>query len=142
MVSMELKKKVNKEQIINTILNIFIVIFGLILIFSVYNKIQVSFFGKDYSDFFGYSVFEVQTGSMKPEINPGDWIIVKATKNIELEDVVTYKEGEDFRECLRCRKLLSCRLSRTNKLQAQARLRGASYLLWPRLHQHRNLRFS
>lgn len=96
MVSMEIKKKVNKEQIVNTILNIFIVIFGLILVFSVYNKIQVSFFGKDYSDFFGYSVFEVQTGSMKPEINPGDWIVVKATKNIKLEDVVTYKEGKDF----------------------------------------------
>jgi len=96
MVSMELKKKVNKEQIINTILNVFIVIFGLILVFSVYNKIQVSFFGKDYSDFFGYSVFEVQTGSMKPEINPGDWIIVKSTKNIKLNDVVTYKEGGDY----------------------------------------------
>lgn len=93
---MEIKKKVNKEQIINTILNVFIVIFGLILVFSVYNKVQVSFFGKDYSDFFGYSVFEVQTGSMKPEINPGDWIIVKSTKNIKLNDVVTYKEGEDF----------------------------------------------
>ena len=96
MVSMELKKRVTKEQIINIMLNVFIVIFGLILVFSVYNKIQVSFFGKDYSDFFGYSVFEVQTGSMKPEISPGDWIVVKATKNIKLEDIVTYKDGKDF----------------------------------------------
>lgn len=93
---MKLRKKVNKEQIVNTILNIFIAVFGLILVFSIYNKIQVSFFGKDYSDFFGYSVFEVQTGSMKPEINPGDWIIVKSTKNVKLNDVITYKENGDF----------------------------------------------
>lgn len=96
MVSMGIKKKVNKEQIINIVLNVFIVIFGLILIFSVYNKVQVSFFGKDYSDFFGYSVFEVQTGSMEPEISPGDWIIVKSTKNVKLNDVVTYKHSGEF----------------------------------------------
>ena len=57
---------------------------------------QVKVFGKDYSDFFGYSIFEVQTGSMKDAINPGDWIIVKSSSNIKLNDVITYKQGEDF----------------------------------------------
>ena len=57
---------------------------------------QVKLFGKDYSDFFGYSVFEVQTGSMNPEINPGDWIIVKASDDINLKDIITYKNNGEY----------------------------------------------
>ena len=94
--NMEIKKKKISEKLINIILNIFIVIFGIILLFSIYNKVQVSIFGKDYSDFFGYTIFEVQTGSMKPEINPGDWILVKSSKNVKLDDIITYKQDGEF----------------------------------------------
>ena len=90
------QKKGVTEKIINFILNVFITVFSIVLLISVYNNLQVKLFGKDYSDFFGYSLFEVQTGSMSPEINPGDWIIVKATKNIKLKDIVTYKQGNEF----------------------------------------------
>jgi len=93
---MEMKGKKTIEKIINIILNILIYIFGIILLISIYNNLQVKVFGKDYSDFFGYSIFEVQTGSMKDYINPGDWIIVKSSSNIKLNDVITYKQGEDF----------------------------------------------
>lgn len=93
---MESKNISKKENIINIILNCLIFIFGLILLISIYNNVQVSIFKKDYSDFFGYSVFEVQTGSMVPEINPGDWIIVKATNNIKVDDIITYKYDGEF----------------------------------------------
>ena len=93
---MEMKGKKITEKIINVILNVLIYIFGIILLISIYNNLQVKVFGKDYSDFFGYSIFEVQTGSMKDYINPGDWIIVKATSNIKLKDVITYKQGQEF----------------------------------------------
>ena len=82
--------KVITEKIINVILNSLIFVFGIILLISIYNNLQVKVFGKDYSDFFGYSIFEVQTGSMKDAINPGDWIIVKSASNIKLNDVITY----------------------------------------------------
>lgn len=88
--------KVITEKIINVILNALIFVFGIILLISIYNNLQVKVFGKDYSDFFGYSIFEVQTGSMKDAINPGDWIIVKSASNIKLNDVITYKQGNDF----------------------------------------------
>ena len=88
--------KVIREKIINVILNALIFVFGIILLISIYNNLQVKVFGKDYSDFFGYSIFEVQTGSMKDAINPGDWIIVKSTSSIKLNDVITYKQGKDF----------------------------------------------
>jgi len=84
------------EKSINIILNVLIVIFSIILFISIYNNLQVKVFKKDYSDFFGYSVFEVQTGSMKPEINPGDWIIVKSSNDIKLRDIITYKKGGEY----------------------------------------------
>ena len=93
---MDIQKKGLIEKIINILLNVFICIFTAILLISLYNNLQVRLFGKDYSDFFGYSVFEVQTGSMTPEINPGDWIIVKASKNIELKDIITYSQDGEF----------------------------------------------
>lgn len=93
---MEIKGKKIIEKVVNVILNVLIYVFGIILLISIYNNLQVKVFGKDYSDFFGYSIFEVQTGSMKDAINPGDWIIVKTSSNIKLNDVVTYKQGKDF----------------------------------------------
>ena len=52
-----------KEKLINIALNFLIFIFSIVLIISVYNTIQLKLFKNDYSSFFGYSVFEVQTNS-------------------------------------------------------------------------------
>ena len=39
---------------------------------------------------------QVQTGSMKNAINPGDMILVKSNSEIQLNDIITFKQGEDF----------------------------------------------
>ena len=93
---MNSQNKKLSEKIINILLNILIFMFSIILLISLYNNLQVKVFKKDYSDFFGFSIFEVQTGSMKPEINPGDWIIVKSAKEIKLKDIITYKKDGEF----------------------------------------------
>ena len=93
---MNLKKRRIYEKIINIILDILIVIFGIILLISIYNNIQIKILGNEYSSFFGYSMFEVQTGSMADTINPGDWIVVKTTKNIKLDDIITYSQEGEF----------------------------------------------
>ena len=90
------KKKQLLEKLINIFLNILIFLFGVFLLISIYNNIQINILGNDYSSFFGYSMFEVQTGSMKDAINPGDMIIVKSDSDIKLNDIVTYKQGEEF----------------------------------------------
>ena len=84
------------EKITNIILNILIFIFGIVLLISIYNNIQVKLLGNDYSSFFGYSVFEVQTGSMGEAVEPGDWIVVKYSKNIKLDDIITFKQDGEF----------------------------------------------
>ena len=93
---MELQKKGLLEQVLSVIMNVFIVFFGIILLITIYNSIQTKVLKKSYADFFGYSVFEVQTGSMEDTINPGDWIIVKKQKKFNLNDIVTYKQNNDF----------------------------------------------
>ena len=93
---MKKKKRVIYEKIINIILDILIVIFGIFLLISIYNNVQIKILGNEYSSFFGYSTFEVQTGSMAETINPGDWIIVKIGKNVELDDIITYSQDGEF----------------------------------------------
>ena len=84
------------EKIVNILLNILIIIFAFILLVSIYNNIQITILKNDYSSFFGYSLFEVQTGSMSGTIEVGDWIVVKETNDIELNDIITYKQGDEF----------------------------------------------
>ena len=93
---MNFKKRGIYEKIVNIILDILIVIFGIFLLISIYNNVQIKILGNEYSSFFGYSTFEVQTGSMADTINPGDWIVVKITKNIKLNDIITYAKKGDF----------------------------------------------
>jgi len=93
---MKEKKRGIYEKIINIMLDILIVIFGIFLLISIYNNVQIKILGNEYSSFFGYSTFEVQTGSMAETINPGDWIVVKITKNIKLDDIITYSQNGEF----------------------------------------------
>lgn len=93
---MNAKKMRLCERILNIVLDILIFIFGIILLISIYNGIQKKILGNKYSSFFGYSIFEVQTGSMVPAINPGDWIIVRATNIIQLDDIITYEEDGEY----------------------------------------------
>ena len=92
----KLEKQKNLEKVINILLNIFIAIFGILLLISIYNSIQINILKNDYSSLFDYSIFEVQTGSMSGEIEAGDWVIVKATKDIALDDIITFKQGDEF----------------------------------------------
>ena len=93
---MKSKRRGIYEKFTNIILDILIVIFGAFLLVSIYNNMQIKVLGNEYSSFFGYSTFEVQTGSMADTINPGDWIVVKITKNVGLDDIITYSQEGEF----------------------------------------------
>lgn len=92
---MTLKKKRVIETSVNIILNILIFIFGVVFLISIYTSVQTKILGNKYTNFFGYSIFEVQTGSMEEVISPSDWIIVKLTQKVRVDDIVTYElDGE------------------------------------------------
>lgn len=91
-----MKNKRLVSKIIDYTLNVLIVLFAIFLLISMYTAFQVKVLKNEYSNFFGYSLFEVQTGSMHKTIEAGDWIIVKITRDVSIGDVVTYRHGDDF----------------------------------------------
>ena len=46
--------------------------------------------------FFGFTFFEVATGSMKDAIQIGDGVLVEITKDVKENDIIVYKEEENF----------------------------------------------
>ena len=91
-----MKNKKVASKIIDYVLDVLIVFFVLFLFVSMYTAIQVKVFKNSYADFFGYSMFEVQTGSMHGTIEVGDWIITQSSADIKINDIVTYKHGNDY----------------------------------------------
>lgn len=81
------------RKIVKIISNIIFAILLMILIMLIYNVVQLSFFNKPYMNLFGYSLFEVQTGSMSGALEVGDIILVKLTKKINENDIITYIEN-------------------------------------------------
>ena len=63
------------------------------LVIAIYSLVQTKVLHKDYVDIFGYTAFEVSTGSMSPNIKIGDIIIDKiGSDGISIGDIVTYKK--------------------------------------------------
>lgn len=61
------------------------------IFFALYGLFQISILDKKYATYFGYSLFEVESGSMSPTINTKDMVIVKKTTSIKKNDIVTYE---------------------------------------------------
>lgn len=107
---MEEEKKISKEKkaeeikkdkiekainiIIKTIMNLVYTVLAIIVIILIYNLIQITVLGKPYMNLFGYSLFQVKTGSMSGTIEVGDIVIVKLTKQVEKEDIITYEQEQ------------------------------------------------
>ena len=84
------------RKIIEKIVNVLMVIVIIAILFCIYSIVSLKIFHRDYINVFGYSVFEVATGSMAKEINIHDAVVVKIDDEYNVGDVVTYKNGKDF----------------------------------------------
>lgn len=83
------------EKIVKIVFNIIIVLMFFLVIIVSYNFIQINILKKQYSNFFGYTVFEVTTGSMSGTIEINDIILVKITQDVAKDDIITFqKKGE------------------------------------------------
>ena len=92
--------KQDKEKsisiVIGHILNILLFIVSILIIICVYYIVQIKVFQNDYSNLFGYTFFEVATGSMSSTIEIGDIVVVKITKEVNKNDIIVYKDGDNF----------------------------------------------
>ena len=84
--------KQDKEKsisiVIGHILNILLFIVSILIIIGVYYIVQIKVFQNDYSNLFGYTFFEVATGSMSSTIEIGDIVVVKITKEVNKNDIL------------------------------------------------------
>lgn len=84
------------SKIISFILNILLIIVTIIIIIGMYYIYQLKIQKNDYANLFGYTFFEVATGSMSPTMQVGDVIIVKITKEVEQNDIIVYIDGKNI----------------------------------------------
>lgn len=84
------------KKIINIVLNFVIVCTSFLLAVIIFLDIQSDLMHKSYNTIMGYSMFEVKIGSMSGNLEVGDWILVKNTKQADLGDIVTYEEEGNF----------------------------------------------
>ena len=87
-------KKVQK--IVGKIVNVLIVLVIIAILFCAYCAFTVKVLGNKYVNIFGYSIFEVATGSMHGSIEIGDAVLVKINSDYDVNDIVTYQSGNDF----------------------------------------------
>lgn len=84
------------QKIIGKIVNILTVIVIIAILFCAYCVFSVKVLGNKYVNLFGYSVFEVATGSMHGTIEIGDAVLVKIGSDFKEDDIITYESGNDF----------------------------------------------
>lgn len=80
------------NKVFSIVLNVLITIVVVCLIFAVYNFVQLEILNKDYVNYFGYTYFNTVSGSMEDTINIDDYVIVKITKDVKEDDIVTFKD--------------------------------------------------
>ena len=82
----------NAKRIIRIIINVTIsMILTTLVLFILFIFLNKAITKDDAISFNGYYVFFVSSGSMKPELQIGDVIVVKKEPKYEVGDIVTYK---------------------------------------------------
>lgn len=84
------------EKIVKLIVDILtgIVLFAILVL--LYGKIEMQISGNNYSNYFGYTLFKVTTGSMGNAVKIDDVVIVKIGSEVKENDIITYYEDKSF----------------------------------------------
>ncbi|MCI6265673.1 MAG: signal peptidase I [Erysipelotrichaceae bacterium] len=84
------------DKIGQVMINLLIGLIIIVAAFTLYSYVALEVLDKDYVSLFGYTYFEVASGSMTPTINKEDMVIVKLNSDYKQEDIVTYNLNGDF----------------------------------------------
>lgn len=84
------------KNIAKIIVNILMTVVFIILILIIIAKVSMLVNNKSYFEAFGYSFFNVATGSMEPAISQNDIIVVEKADNYEVGDIVTFEKDGNF----------------------------------------------
>lgn len=88
-------KKIKK--VFSKILTVIFVSFTILIMFlAIYNFVSVKVLNKSYTNIFGYTFFEIVSGSMSPTIEKGDMIFVKLDTDYKVGDIVSFKDNDSI----------------------------------------------
>lgn len=77
----------------NIITSFLLIILVAILILAIYTFIELDIKEKEYCNIFGYSIFQIETGSMEDTLKIEDIIIVElGNDNINKNDIITFRQ--------------------------------------------------
>lgn len=83
------------KKIGNVITDIFILILTFCFIVSLYHYTSIKILNHPYTNFFGYTYFNIKTGSMADTINVDDYVFVKITDDVEENDIISYVSKDE-----------------------------------------------
>ena len=78
------------KKIARTFFYILIVFIIFLVIIVLFNFFQINILKKQYTNFCGFTIFEVTTGSMSGTIEINDVVLVKITKDVTKNDIITF----------------------------------------------------
>lgn len=84
------------NKIFQIFIDILIFIITLFVFLSLYNFFSIKVLHKNNNNIFGITIFEIVSGSMEPTINVKDLIVVAQTDKIKENDIITYRDNNDF----------------------------------------------
>lgn len=90
------ERKIKISQILGYLLDFLLILVSIMIIIGIYYIIQIKVLNNDYANMFGYTFFEVATGSMANTIEIGDVVIVELTKEVSENDIIVYKDENSF----------------------------------------------
>jgi len=82
------------KVLVNILLDIMIFILVIGILIALYGFIQTTVLKKNYSNYFGYTYFQILTGSMEDTINVDDIVFVRITKDVDVNDVVSFTDKD------------------------------------------------
>ena len=79
------------KRAVKILANFFTGVLLIILILVIYGKAVLTFTDNAYPNYFGFTFFEVVSGSMEPTLNINDVILVKVTRNdLKKDDIIAF----------------------------------------------------
>lgn len=76
---------------LNIILDLLIIIISILLILGLYSLYQTKINKKLYTNYFGYTLLNTETGSMEDTIKINDFVLVKLDAKYDENDIITYQ---------------------------------------------------
>ncbi len=84
------------RRIVEIISNTLTVLVIIAIFFALYGFFQIKVLNKTHINYFGFTIFEVVSGSMAPTINTYDLVVVKLTKDVKEDDIITFYSQNNF----------------------------------------------